>query len=51
MTEFANLVAVVTGGASGLGAATAALLIERGARVAVFDRSLIGMPAGAFGVQ
>ena len=32
-----GLAAVVTGGASGLGAATAALLAERGARVAVVD--------------
>jgi 2-keto-3-deoxy-L-fuconate dehydrogenase len=39
MTEFGGLVAVVTGGASGIGAATAALLAERGARVAVLDRS------------
>ena len=39
MSEFDNLVAVVTGGASGIGAATAALLAERGARVAVLDRT------------
>jgi NAD(P)-dependent dehydrogenase (short-subunit alcohol dehydrogenase family) len=32
-----NTVAVVTGGASGLGAATARLLAARGARVAIFD--------------
>jgi NAD(P)-dependent dehydrogenase (short-subunit alcohol dehydrogenase family) len=32
-----NAVAIVTGGASGLGAATSALLRERGARVHVFD--------------
>ena len=32
-----NLCAVVTGGASGLGSAAAALLAERGARVAIFD--------------
>lgn len=44
MTEFDNLVAIVTGGASGLGAATAALLHARGARVAVLDRSLDGVP-------
>lgn len=37
-TEFDGAVAIVTGGASGLGAATAALLAERGARVAVLDR-------------
>lgn len=39
MTDFAGLVAVVTGGASGIGAATADLLAARGARVAVLDRS------------
>jgi 2-keto-3-deoxy-L-fuconate dehydrogenase len=35
--EFAGLKAIVTGGASGIGAATAALLKERGAEVAVLD--------------
>lgn len=35
--EFDGLTAIVTGGASGIGAATAALLVERGARVAVLD--------------
>jgi 2-keto-3-deoxy-L-fuconate dehydrogenase len=35
--EFAGLKAVVTGGASGIGAATAALLRDRGAAVAVLD--------------
>jgi len=37
MGEFDGLVAVVTGGASGIGLATARLLIRRGARVAVLD--------------
>lgn len=37
-TEFDGAVAIVTGGASGLGAATASLLADRGARVAVLDR-------------
>ncbi|MGW9631424.1 SDR family NAD(P)-dependent oxidoreductase [Agromyces sp. NPDC055520] len=36
-TEFSNLVAIVTGGASGIGAAIAARLQQGGARVAVFD--------------
>ena len=35
--DFAGLVAAVTGGASGIGLATARLLRERGARVAVLD--------------
>lgn len=34
--------AVVTGGASGLGAATARMLAARGARVAIFDQDLAG---------
>lgn len=37
--EFEGLVAIVTGGASGIGAATAELLRSRGATVAVFDRA------------
>ena len=40
MNEFGDLVAVVTGGASGIGAATAAMLTAAGARVAVLDRSV-----------
>src|SRR6201982_3633656 len=36
--EFAGLAALVTGGASGIGLATARLLTARGARVAVLDR-------------
>ena len=35
--EFDGLVAIVTGGASGIGAAVVSQLIDRGARVAVFD--------------
>ena len=50
MTEFDGAVAIVTGGASGLGAATAALLAERGARVAVLDRDLAGVPERYFSV-
>jgi NAD(P)-dependent dehydrogenase (short-subunit alcohol dehydrogenase family) len=36
--EFVGLAALVTGGASGIGLATARLLAGRGARVAVLDR-------------
>jgi NAD(P)-dependent dehydrogenase (short-subunit alcohol dehydrogenase family) len=43
MPEFDNLVAVVTGGASGIGAAIAARLADAGAQVAVLDLE----PAGA----
>ncbi|MEV4416067.1 SDR family oxidoreductase [Catellatospora sp. NPDC049609] len=39
MTEYAGLVAAVTGGASGIGAAVAAVLAERGAAVAILDRA------------
>ena len=46
MTDFLGLVAVVTGGASGIGAATARLLQTRGARVAVLDSSTDGAPDG-----
>ena len=45
MDDFTGLVALVTGGASGIGAATARLLQHRGARVAVLDRSTDGVPA------
>lgn len=37
MAEFDSLVAIVTGGASGIGAAVARRLAEGGATVAVFD--------------
>ena len=37
-SEFAGLAALITGGASGIGLATARLLAARGARVAVLDR-------------
>ncbi|MGX6607662.1 SDR family NAD(P)-dependent oxidoreductase [Micromonosporaceae bacterium Da 78-11] len=39
MTDFEGLTAVVTGGASGIGAATVELLRARGARVANLDRT------------
>ncbi|WIX78899.1 SDR family oxidoreductase [Amycolatopsis carbonis] len=44
MSEFDGLVAVVTGGASGIGLATATLLAERGARVAVLDLKTDDVP-------
>ena len=42
--EFAGLAAVVTGGASGIGLATARLLAARGARVAALDRNAVADP-------
>lgn len=45
MTELSSLVAIVTGGASGIGERTVALLRERGADVAVLDRDVSGVPA------
>jgi NAD(P)-dependent dehydrogenase (short-subunit alcohol dehydrogenase family) len=48
--EFTGLVALVTGGASGIGAATARLLMSRGARVAVLDREPTGAADGALAI-
>jgi NAD(P)-dependent dehydrogenase (short-subunit alcohol dehydrogenase family) len=45
--EFRNSAAIVTGGASGLGAATARALAARGARVAVLDRNAAAASAVA----
>jgi 2-keto-3-deoxy-L-fuconate dehydrogenase len=44
VSEFEGLVAVVTGGGSGIGLATASLLESRGARVAVLDLETSGAP-------
>lgn len=46
-TEFAGLRAIVTGGASGIGAATARELLARGCAVAVLDLNPVGAPEGA----
>jgi NAD(P)-dependent dehydrogenase (short-subunit alcohol dehydrogenase family) len=43
--QFGGLVAVVTGGASGIGAAITARLRTGGARVAVLDRAVEGAEA------
>ena len=45
--EFSGLSALVTGGASGIGLATARLLAGRGARVAVMDRDADGLKAAS----
>jgi NAD(P)-dependent dehydrogenase (short-subunit alcohol dehydrogenase family) len=51
MNDFDSLVALVTGGASGIGAATADLLQARGARVAILDRDTDGAPEGVMAVR
>ena len=51
MLDFEGLGAVVTGGASGIGAATARHLQERGARVAVLDPSTGGAPDGVLALR
>ncbi|KQQ05452.1 MULTISPECIES: SDR family NAD(P)-dependent oxidoreductase [unclassified Rathayibacter] len=49
--EFAGLVAAVTGGASGIGLATALELSRRGASVIVLDRAVDDLPAGLTGIR
>jgi NAD(P)-dependent dehydrogenase (short-subunit alcohol dehydrogenase family) len=51
VTELDGLVAAVTGGASGIGAATVAALDERGCRVAVLDLDPAGVPEGVLAVK
>jgi 3-oxoacyl-[acyl-carrier protein] reductase len=50
MPDFHGRTALVTGGASGIGAAAAALLSARGARVAVFDLDPSGLDEGVLGI-
>jgi 2-keto-3-deoxy-L-fuconate dehydrogenase len=42
--EFSGLTALITGGASGIGLATARLMTSRGARVAILDREVPEVP-------
>ncbi|MFI6949127.1 SDR family NAD(P)-dependent oxidoreductase [Streptomyces sp. NPDC050422] len=49
--DFEGMNALVTGGASGIGAAVATMLLERGARVAVLDRETAGAPKGILAVK
>jgi NAD(P)-dependent dehydrogenase (short-subunit alcohol dehydrogenase family) len=51
MAEFDGRVALVTGGASGIGAATVAMFLQRGAQVASFDLNAAGSPDGALTVD
>jgi NAD(P)-dependent dehydrogenase (short-subunit alcohol dehydrogenase family) len=51
MGEFDGRVALVTGGASGIGEATVAMFLERGAQVASFDLNAAGSPGGALKVD
>lgn len=48
---FSGLTAIVTGGASGIGAAVARRLSEAGAQVAVFDLSTTGVPEDQCALQ
>lgn len=50
MSEFDGIRAIVTGGASGIGAAVARELLGRGARVAVLDLDPSGAPDGSLPV-
>ncbi|MER6013222.1 SDR family NAD(P)-dependent oxidoreductase [Streptomyces bluensis] len=51
MNDFHGVGAIVTGGAGGIGAATATLLRERGARVAVLDLRIDDAPDGVHAVR
>ncbi|WP_406098479.1 SDR family NAD(P)-dependent oxidoreductase [Streptomyces sp. NBC_01013] len=49
--EFEGMNALVTGGASGIGAAVATMLLARGARVAILDRETAGAPDGVLALE
>lgn len=49
--DFEGMNALVTGGASGIGAAVTAQLVERGAQVAVLDRDTSHTPLGALAIE
>ena len=51
MSDFTGLAAIVTGGASGIGLATAKLLHSRGAEVAALDLKPDGLPDGIMGIE
>lgn len=48
--DFTNITAVITGGNSGIGKATAAAMVGRGACVAVFDLNTDAVPTSMLGV-
>jgi NAD(P)-dependent dehydrogenase (short-subunit alcohol dehydrogenase family) len=49
--DFSGRTALVTGGASGIGAATVDLLLASGAGVAVLDLDVDGLPEGVLGIR
>lgn len=51
MSEFDGLRVIVAGGGSGIGAATVALLVARGAHVTVIDLAVSSVPEGCRAIQ